>query len=125
MTFIDTHTHLYSEEFDSDRDEVIARAIASGAEKIFLPCIDESSITEIENLCSKYPNRCYPMLGLHPTEFGSEPFKMLSSMEKYLQKPNNFIGIGEVGLDFYWDSSRKEEQLKVFDIQINWDIHFR
>lgn len=124
MTFIDTHTHLYAEEFNGDRDDVITRAIESGAEKLFLPCIDESSINEIDNLCSKYPTLCYPMLGLHPTELSSAPFEMLSRMEKYLQKPNRYIGIGEVGLDFYWDSSRKEEQLKVFDIQINWALRY-
>ena len=68
MRFIDTHAHIYTEEFDADREAVIERATAAGAEALLLPNIDERSITQINSVCAKWPNVCYPMMGLHPTE---------------------------------------------------------
>ena len=73
MQFIDTHTHIYSEEFDEDRADVVDRALKAGAQKIILPNIDEASIPQMMQMCSDYPGVCLPMMGLHPTELPEDP----------------------------------------------------
>ena len=125
MRFIDTHTHIYTEEFDADREEVVARAVAAGAEVLLLPNIDESSIQQIEAVCTKWPDVCYPMIGLHPTELPSTPMALLDEMEAKLSASTiRYVAIGEVGVDLYWDSSRREEQIRVFERQADWSIRY-
>ena len=77
FTFIDTHTHLYAEEFDTDRDEVVARAVAAGARHLLLPNIDANSVGPMLALCDAYPELCRPMMGLHPTELPPDPAPLL------------------------------------------------
>lgn len=121
--FIDTHTHLYCEEFDADRAEVVARAKAAGAEWLLLPNIDEASIGPMLQMCADYPALCRPMMGLHPTELPADPSPLLDRMETMLTAPGNpFIAVGEVGIDLYWDASRREEQIAVFERQIEWAV---
>lgn len=132
LSFIDTHTHLYSEEFDSDRVTVVERALQVGAKKLFLPNCNEESVDPMLQMCRDYPGVCYPMLGLHPTEMSSDPDAELDRLEALLQqtagKTNasspRFIGIGEVGIDLYWDSSRREEQIRVFSRQVEWALQY-
>ena len=107
--FIDTHCHLYAEEFDEDRAEVVARALEAGAEKILLPNIDANTVGPMLAVCDEWPELCHPMLGLHPTELPPNPTPLLDQMERMLMVEGNpFIAIGEVGVDLYWDASRRE-----------------
>ena len=88
LTFIDTHTHLYTEEFDTDRDEVVARAVAAGARHLLLPNIDANSVGPMLALCDAYPDLCRPMMGLHPTELPPDPAPLpTSGMESSLRPP--------------------------------------
>lgn len=125
LPFIDTHTHIYAEEFDSDREDVVSRAQAAGAQALLLPNIDEGSISPMLDLCRKHPGFCFPMMGLHPTELPADPFPLLDRMEQMLQAADSpFVGIGEVGIDLYWDASRREAQIEVFRYQIEWSVRY-
>lgn len=119
MTIIDTHTHLYAEQFDADRTEMIERAIASGVERFYLPNIDSASIDGMLKLEEQYPNRCFPMMGLHPCSVKANYKEELAIVEKWLEK-RPFVAIGEIGIDLYWDKTFFEEQKDAFRIQIKW-----
>lgn len=130
MKYIDTHSHIYGEEFDEDRDAVVQRAVDAGAEYILLPNIDANSVGPMLALCDDYPTLCRPMMGLHPTELPPStdaeqdgPKPLLDQMEQMLST-GRFIAVGEVGVDLYWDASRREEQMKVFRRQAEWSIRF-
>lgn len=123
---IDTHSHLYGEEFRSDIDEVLDRALSAGLHKIFLPNINADSVEPMMALCSKHPSLLYPMIGLHPEDLGTNWTEVLSMMERMLQQPNHpFIGIGEIGLDYYWDQSLYSEQQEAFKIQLGWAAKYQ
>lgn len=117
MQFIDTHTHLYLEEFDHDRDEVIERAISTGVNKLLLPNIDSKSTETIIDMVYKYPGICYPMIGVHPTSVKGDYRQELDSVIDWLGR-ENFIAIGEIGLDLYWDKTFIKEQSDIFNTQI-------
>lgn len=121
--FIDTHSHIYGEEFDEDRDAVVQRAVDAGAEHILLPNIDANSVGPMLALCDDYPTLCRPMMGLHPTELPDDPKPLLDQMEQMLTT-GRFIAVGEVGVDLYWDASRRDEQMDVFRRQAEWSIRF-
>lgn len=121
--FIDTHTHIYTEEFNADRAEVVARAREAGAVALLLPNIDEASIAPMLSLCEAAPGFCFPMMGLHPTELPPDPWPLLEHMEHLIAAPNNpYMAVGEVGVDLYWDNSRREEQMEVFRHQAQWAV---
>ncbi len=125
MPYIDTHTHIYTEEFDADRAEVITRAQRAGARMLLLPNIDASTIEPMLRLCHDYPDLCYPMIGLHPTELPADPQPVLQHMEHMLQQPDHpFCAVGEVGIDLYWNQSRREEQITTFAQQAEWAIRY-
>ena len=121
MQFIDTHSHLYLPEFDNDRDEVINRAIREGIVKICLPNIDTRSVKPMMDLVNKYPDFCFPMMGLHPTSVRKNYRYELKKVQEHLLK-ENFIAIGEIGIDLYWDNTYKAEQTKAFREQISLAI---
>ena len=122
---IDTHSHIYVEEFADDVDEVVSRAQQAGVEKILLPNINRESIEPMLALCHRYPGYLYPMMGLHPEDVKEDWEQLLSEMETMLQQPGNpFVAVGEVGLDFYWDKTFCEEQKKAFDAQIQWAVRY-
>ena len=124
--FIDTHTHLYTEDFDADRAEVVARAVEAGAQKIMLPNIDEASICQMKQMCADYPSLCSPMMGLHPTELPENPWPLLDRMEAELQQTAHpYVAVGEVGIDLYWDDSRKTEQIEVLAHQAQWALKYQ
>ena len=125
MQFIDTHTHIYTEEFDDDRLMVMERALQAGARMLLLPNIDEASIDPMLQICQNYPGVCFPMMGLHPTELPSDPWPLLDRMEQRLAAPNNpYVAVGEVGIDLYWDDSRRDEQIAVFKHQAQWAMRY-
>ena len=118
---IDTHAHIYDEAFDADRDEVLARARAANINKVFLPNINASTVEPMLQLCRSNPGYCFPMLGLHPEDVREDWADVLDAMEPMLQQPDNpFIAIGEVGLDFYWDTTFAAQQREVFTRQVAW-----
>lgn len=121
MSFIDTHSHLYLPEFDQDRDEMIKRAIDQEITKIFLPNIDSESILPMLQLADKFPQNCFPMMGLHPTSVKNNFQQELEIVEKWLEK-KSFFGIGEVGIDLYWDKTFRDEQILAFQHQIKLSL---
>ena len=120
IEFIDTHTHLFEPEFAEDREAVVQRAVEAGVKTLCLPCITEASSSRMEEMCERFPGICYPMIGLHPTELGDDYQVVLDRMYKDLIGNDRYIAVGEVGLDFYWDDTRKKEQLDAFRQQIEW-----
>ncbi len=118
---IDTHTHLYAKAFNNDRDEMIQRAIQQGVSQFLLPNIDEDSIAGMLELESKYPGRCFPMMGLHPCSVGEDYQKDLAWVKRWIDQ-RDFIAIGEIGVDLYWDKTYVEEQKAAFIQQSEWAI---
>ena len=116
-TITDTHTHLYSEEFDQDRDEIIRRALAAGVSRFFIPAIDSSCTDAMYDLEKKYPNHVFLMMGLHPTHVKENYLEELQQVETELSK-RKFYAIGEIGIDLYWDKMRLKEQQIAFKRQI-------
>ena len=122
---IDTHSHIFSEEFDADLPEVVARAREVGVEKIFMPNIDDTSLQAMLDVASRYPGYCYPMLGFHPTSVeGPEAINKVREMKRCLVSGHRYIAIGEVGLDLYWDKTWLKEQQQVLDEQIQWALEW-
>jgi len=116
---IDTHTHLFVKQFDKDRDQVVRRAKAEGVEKFLLPNIDTGSIARLKKTVAEYPGEMFPMMGLHPTSVKENYREELKIIEKELQE-GTYYGIGEIGMDFYWDTTFAKEQEEVFRTQLNW-----
>lgn len=125
MNFIDTHTHLDGEEFDDDRDEVMARAREAGVSKVFIPAINLKSVESVLSTCRQYPGYAFPMVGLHPEEVRADWSEALDRMHGYLQPGHPFIAIGEVGLDYYWSREFEREQLLAFERQVEWSVETR
>ncbi len=117
MVLTDTHTHLYSEAFDDDRDEVIQRALALGVHRFFLPAIDSTYFNRMLALGKAYPNAVYLMMGLHPTHVKSNFADELSFVRQKLAE-HTFYAIGEIGIDLFWDRTFLKEQLLAFEYQI-------
>tara|TARA_Y100000389_G_C17438214_1_gene506887 strand:+ start:1200 stop:1967 length:768 start_codon:yes stop_codon:yes gene_type:complete len=119
MKLIDTHTHLYVEAFDEDRDQVIEKAIAVGVERFYLPAIDSTYTARMLDLEKKYPDQIRLMMGLHPTHVKENYKEELLHVEQFLAK-RNFAAVGEIGIDLYWDQSLLKQQQEAFNIQILW-----
>lgn len=123
MNIIDTHSHIYTEEFDFDLDEVIDRAKAVGVTKILMPNIDIYTIARIDTVADRYPGYCLPMMGLHPTSITRDWENELITIKKQLDK-RPYIAIGEIGIDLYWDKTFRKEQILVFEEQLRWSIEY-
>ena len=118
MNFIDTHTHLFLKQFEDDIDDVIEIAIRSGITKMFLPNISSETTDSMLQLCEKYPENCFAMMGLHPCDVKKETMeKELFHVKEMLEK-EKFIAVGEIGLDLYWDKTTLEIQKMAFEFQI-------
>jgi len=121
MQYIDTHTHLYLPEFDTDRDEVVSRAVSNGIVKMLLPNIDINSVDQMLAAVNRYAGICYPMTGLHPTSVKTDYLLQLDKLEQLFDK-QKFIAIGEIGIDLFWDKSFLAEQIISFRRQIAFAI---
>lgn len=118
---IDTHAHLYAEEFNDDRQAMMERAKAAGVKKIVLPNIDVSSVPELLKLGSAYPGFCYPALGLHPSSVNENFREDLRVLKKELfDNRAKYVAVGEMGIDLYWDKTFEKEQVEAFKEQCNW-----
>jgi TatD DNase family protein len=117
MIITDTHTHLYSESFDTDRNEVIDRAIENGITRFFIPSIDSSYIESMYDLEKQYPEHIFLMAGLHPTHVKNDYKNELSIIVRQLEQ-RSFFAIGEIGIDLYWDKTMLREQQDAFRFQI-------
>ena len=113
---IDTHCHLYTKEFDEDINQVMERATAAGVSKFYLPAIDSSCTVRVEKLVADYPGKCIPMAGLHPCSVNADFMIEIEHIKKQLSA-NKFAGIGETGLDFYWDKTFTAQQYEALRIQ--------
>ena len=121
---IDTHSHLFLEEFSEDLPQVMERARKAGVSHIFMPNIDSMTIEPMLSVCADYPDLCYPMIGLHPTSVNETYERELAIVRERLSAPNNFVAIGEIGLDLYWDKTFLNEQLFVLEKQIEWALEY-
>lgn len=117
MIFTDTHTHLYSEAFNDDRDKVIKNAMKKGIERFFIPAIDSSYTSSMLALEKNYPKNVYLMMGLHPTHVKDNYVEELAHVEKMLAS-HTFYAVGEIGIDLYWDKSYLQQQINAFKHQI-------
>jgi TatD DNase family protein len=115
---IDTHSHIYSTDFIHDLDEVIQRAYSNDVRKIILPNIDSSSVKNLLDLVDTYPHICIPLMGLHPTSVNHDYQEELQVVDYWLKK-RKFYGIGEIGIDLYWDKSFLDEQTHAFRHQLD------
>ena len=113
----DTHTHLYSEEFDLDRTEMIQRALEAGITRFFIPAIDSLSTNSMYDLEQKYPENIFLMMGLHPTYVKENYLQELQHVATELSK-RKFYAVGEIGIDLYWDKTHLAEQKIAFRTQI-------
>lgn len=121
---IDTHSHLFLEEFSEDLPEVVERARRVGVSHIFLPNIDSTTIEPMLTVCADYSDYCYPMIGLHPTSVNERYEDELSMVRQQLEKSKRFVAIGEIGLDLYWDKTFLKEQLAAFEKQLEWAVEY-
>lgn len=124
MKLIDTHNHLYLEEFDPEQDVLVDAALKSGIDTLLLPNVDLTTIDRMHNLCDRFPGFAYPMMGLHPTSVDEHYAEALKKTESYLGK-RPYCAIGEIGIDLYWDKTYLKEQKIVFEEQLKWSIDLR
>lgn len=121
MKIIDTHNHIYLEEFDPDQDRLILEAKESGIDTLLLPNVDLETVDRMHDLCDRCPDFAYPMMGLHPTSVNSDYVSVLGQIESYLGK-RSYCAIGEIGIDLFWDKTYKKQQIEVFEEQLRWSI---
>jgi TatD DNase family protein len=119
MTLTDTHTHLYVEQFDADRDLVVKKAVEEGVSRLFMPAIDAAYFPAMFDLERSFPENIFLMAGLHPTHVKENYKEELEKILKILGS-HKFYGIGEIGIDLYWDKTFLKEQQDAFKIQISW-----
>lgn len=121
---VDSHSHLFLEEFSDDLPQVMQRAHDAGVTHIFMPNIDSTTIGPLLSVCNTYKGFCFPMMGLHPTSVNESYEKELDIVARQLAPFNEYVAIGEIGLDLYWDKTFLKEQLIVFEKQIEWALEY-
>ena len=122
MTLIDTHTHLYEEQFDADRTEMIQRAIDNGVSKMIIPNVDATTIKGMMDLVKQFPEHIFPMMGLHPCYVKPETYKAELEIIKSNLDKGEFVAVGEIGIDLYWDKTTLYIQKEAFELQCDWAI---
>ena len=124
MRLIDSHSHLFLEEFAEDLPQVMNRAREAGVTHVFMPNIDSTTIEPMLRVCREYKGYCYPMIGLHPTSVDASYEKELETVARELASPNEFVAVGEIGMDLYWDKTFLKEQQRALDRQIEWALEY-
>jgi TatD DNase family protein len=119
--FIDTHTHIYLDDFKEDIDEVIKQAVEAGVSRMLLPNVDLTTADAMLNLANRYPEHCLPMMGLHPTSVKDDVHEILPRIRQTFENKNP-IAIGESGIDLYWDKTHYEQQVISFKTHIEWAL---
>lgn len=122
MKLIDTHCHLYLKDFENDIYKVLESARNAGVQRFYLPSIDSESVDDLLKLEDRFPGECIPMMGLHPCSVKENFLKELEIVEQWITK-RKFVAIGEIGLDFYWDTTFANEQYEVFNRQMQWALN--
>lgn len=122
VNIIDTHCHLYAEEFTEDRNLAIERAKALGVTKILLPNVDLDTVDGLHRLSEEFKGNCFPMMGLHPCSVKEDYKTVLNTMLNFLNE-RPYVGIGEIGMDLYWDKSTQKWQEDAFLIQVEWAMN--
>lgn len=125
MMFIDTHTHLYTEYYPENFDDVVLRALAAGVTQMILPCVNAGSLSYLESAVKAYPQHLFPLVGLHPSDVTEHYRDDLAAMRPWLERAD-VVGVGEIGLDFYHDRDFVTEQMDAFETQLGWAVehHF-
>ncbi len=122
---IDTHAHIFTEDFDEDRDEMIERCRVAGVGRILLPNLDDNSISTVIETADRYPDLCLPMLGLHPSYVDGDYVTKLSVIRAALEVYHDrCVGIGEIGLDYYWSLEYKAEMNSALRTQLEWAVEY-
>lgn len=119
---IDTHSHIYQEEYDTDRQEVVQNALRNHVSQVILANVDSTSIEPMKRTAQQFPNFCAMAMGLHPTSVTTENLKAELSVTRAELETGNYCAIGEVGIDLYWDKTYSTEQQRIFETQIDWAI---
>ena len=120
LQLFDTHTHMYLDEFDTDRRDAMERALTAGVTRMMLPNVDLSTINPMKELHAQYPDITFMAMGLHPTEIDANWRNSLAKIENELHSEIRYHAIGEVGMDLYWDKTYRDEQMQAFDAQLDW-----
>ncbi len=121
MQIIDTHCHLYGDQFEKDRAAVITRAKEAGVSRFYLPAIDSETHDAMLQLEQAYPGECFAMMGVHPCSIKEDYQQELNLAKEWLEK-RPFVAIGEIGLDFYWDKTFTSQQYEAFELQMQWAL---
>ena len=121
---VDSHSHLFLEEFADDLPQVMQRAREAGVTHIFMPNIDSTTIESLLSVCAAYKEFCFPIIGLHPTSVNKNYKKELDIVAGQLASSNGYVAIGEIGLDLYWDKTFLREQLLAFEKQVEWALEY-
>lgn len=121
---IDTHSHLFVEDFKDDLSLVIQRAKEIGVSRVLMPNIDDTSVDDMLMVCEAYPGYCFPMLGFHPTSVEGDSMEKVKSMKMRLVDGHPYVAIGEVGMDLYWDKTYLLQQQQILDEQIQWALEW-
>ena len=120
---IDTHSHIYSEDFDTDRAQIIRRAKDAGVSHIILPNVDSETLPQMLALETEYPQYCFAAIGLHPTSVKENYREEMALIKSELER-RSWIAVGEIGIDLYWDKIFLAEQITAFQQQINWALKY-
>ncbi len=125
MVFTDSHTHLYAEEFTDDLDAMMQRASEQKVSHMFLPAIDSAYHEKMLRVAMRFPDVCYPMMGLHPTSVKDDYQDELDIISDYLANASlKFHAIGEIGIDLYWDKTYEKEQVRAFNLQLDLAVKY-
>lgn len=127
MLLADSHSHIFAEEFDADTEDMMLRAIDAGVKRIIMPNIDCSTIKRVESTNRKYPEITRMAIGLHPESVNESYQNELKAIKAYIEEEKNnpaLVAIGEIGLDYYWDTTYKTEQIDALKQQFEWAIHY-
>ena len=123
MLLTDTHAHLYSTKFDNDRKEMVQRALDAGVDRIFLPAIDSETHDSQDELAAAFPGKIFSMMGLHPCSVQPDTIDREMEIIEHRLSTGNYIAVGEIGIDLYWDKTHSELQKKIFALHIDWALN--